>query len=161
MVPTAIPGAYGTMPAQESGGRIRLWWLRPRWWRELPLGRSSRPQNGDVWRLEAMRREWGMTHEDFANRVAGTPSLTRADLEGRYRSLKRFCSPGTPEADILRILLAEALGIVGLPWPDSRIETTMPVIRSVEDIWYLVVQHRRQQAGEAAYDEFTARTRLG
>jgi hypothetical protein len=125
------------------------------------VGRRFRPQNGDVWRLEAMRRAWGMAHEDFAHRVAETPCLTRADLEARYRSLKRFCAPGTPEVDILRNLLAEALGIVGLPWPQSRIDAAMARIDSVDDIWFLVVQQRRQQAGETSYDEFTARTRLG
>lgn len=102
-----------------------------------------------------------MTHDDFAERVAATPHLTRADLEARYQSLKRSCTPGTPEVEILRSLLADALGIVGLPWPEARVDAAMAKIESLDDIWFLVVQQRRQQAGEASYDEFTARTRLG
>lgn len=139
----------------------QFWWLKPRWWRELPLGRRARPQNGEVWRLEALRQARGLAHADFAEQVGATPKLTRADLEGRCRSIKRFLSPGTPETDILRALLAEALGIIGLPWSEDRIDAAMVHVGSLDDIWFLVVQQRRQQAGEDLYDEFTARTRLG
>lgn len=138
-----------------------IWWLKPRWWHEIPFRRGMRPQNGDVWRLEALRHAWGMTHETFAARLGATPRFMRVDLEGRYRSLTRSCPPGTLETEILQSLLVEALGIVGLPWSESRVDAAMAWITSVDDIWFLVVQQLRQQTGEVAYDEFTARTRLG
>jgi hypothetical protein len=136
-------------------------WRKPRWWREFPGGSAGRPHEPEITRLEAVRRDRGLAHDDFAHLVAITPKVTRAKLEVNYRDLRGCHPPDTPERELLRELLGEALGVLGLPWSEATLDAAMTRIETIDDIWFFLVQQQRERAGADAFDEFTAITRLG
>lgn len=121
--------------------------IKPKWLRMIP--KRLRPADQKVRKLEKIRSEYRIPHEEFATGILSSPATTKAVQHRLYEETK-IKMPGASDRELLTHVLASRAippEPYGYGMTEEELDEAMKSIYTVDDlVKYVISKEPRSQA---------------